>query len=93
MVDNNQWPGNHELRWLHVNGRDIWGNGKLSCYELTLVDNYTSNSRQYIKWQDENCSITNTMLIEDGNWPAEAKAIMKGAGLTDEYSDLLKEVE
>lgn len=93
VVDNNQWPGNHELRWLHVNGRDIWGNGKLSCYELTLVDNYTSNSRQGISWQEDNCSITNTVLVQDGNWPAEAKAIMKGAGLTDEYSDLLKEVE
>jgi len=93
VVDNNQMPGNHELRWLHVNGRDIWNNGKLSCYELTLKDNYTSNSREGISWQDDNCSVTGTVLVEDGNWPAEAQTIMSEAGLTEEYKGLLDKAE
>lgn len=93
VVDNNQKPDDPELRWLHVNGRDIWGNGKLSCYELTLVDNYTSNSRESVSWQEDNCSVTGTVLVEDGNWPAAAKAIMAGAGLEDAYKDLLKTVK
>lgn len=90
VVDNNQKPDDPELRWLHVNGRDIWGNGKLSCYELTLYDNYTSNSRQSISWQEDNCSVTNTVLVEDGQWPEEARAIMENAGLTAEYAALLQ---
>lgn len=93
VVDNNQKPDDPELRWLHVNGRDIWGNGKLSCYALILSDNYTSNSRASVNWQEDNCSITNTVLVEDGNWPAAARAIMAAAGLTDEYADLLNRVQ
>lgn len=93
VVDNNQKVDDPELRFLHINGRDIWGNGKLSCYELTLFDNYTSNSRFSISWQEDNCSIENTVLVEDGNWPAEAVAIMKNAGLTAAYADLLNEID
>lgn len=93
VVDNNQKVTNPELRWLHVNGRDIWGNGKLHCYKLNLHDNYTSNSREYIKWQDDNSTISDIVLVEDGKWPDAAKAIMKSAGLTDEYAHLLNNVD
>ena len=89
VVDNNQLPGNEELRWLHVNGRDIWGNGLLSCHHLVLHDNYTSNTRWFATWQEDNCSLENTTYVEDGQWPDEAKAIMEEAGLTTDYAHLI----
>ena len=89
VIDNNQDPESEELRWLHVNGRDIWGNGLLSCHHLVLHDNYTSNTRQGIAWQDDNCVLERITFVEDGNWPDEAKAIMEEAGLTDEYAHLI----
>ena len=89
VVDNNQLPESEELVWLHVNGREIWGNGLLSCHHLTLHDNYTSNPRQSVQWQEDNCVLENNTLVEADQWPDAAKAIMDAAGLTADYAHLL----
>lgn len=91
VVDNNQQPGNEELCWLWVNGRDI--DGKLSCYQLQLMNNYTSNTRQHTSWQTENCSVKDTSFITNGQWPDAAKKIMEESGLTSEYAYLLNNLK
>lgn len=90
VVDNNQQPGNEELCWLWVNGQPI--NNKLSCYNLTLLNNFTSNTRQHTRWQDENCSITGTTFVNNNQWPEATKEIMKAAGLSSKYVQLLKDI-
>ncbi|MDF7799060.1 CBM35 domain-containing protein [Pontiellaceae bacterium B1224] len=36
-----------------------------------------------------NCTVTNKHVIEDANWPEEALAIIRAAGVEEEYEDLL----
>jgi len=89
VVDNNQQVGNEEFCWLWVNGR-IGSTGKLTCYNLNIDNNYTSNTRQHMTWQTENSTLTNTVYVTNNQWPDAAKTIMNNAGLKSEFKYLLE---
>ncbi len=54
-----------------------------SIHDITIHDNFTDNAREDKNGTD--VTITNTTLVEDGNWPQRAKDIVAAAGIRAPY--------
>lgn len=70
--------GSHQ--WLH-----LWTN---TIKNITINNTYTTTSN-IRNDADPSCNITNTHVIPDANWPAEAGNVITNAGLEAAYKDLL----
>lgn len=58
--------------WLHV-----WAS---TINHLTVDNNYTTTSNQDVN--GSKCTVTNTHVVTDGNWPTEALNIISNSGVT-----------
>ena len=82
--DRQPW-GPEKRYWSHLWHVDIaW---------ITHKNNYATSDHGYhlgLMNKSEKNLIEQVNLVTDGNWPDEAKAIMAGAGLQDEYKEKFK---
>ncbi|ANE45237.1 hypothetical protein SY83_01605 [Paenibacillus swuensis] len=60
---------------------------------ITITDLYTTTGNIVNYSPGPNVRIENVHIHPDGNWPAAAQAIIAGAGLQQEYKDLLEQVK
>jgi len=65
-------------QWLH-----LW---TASIHDNTIQYNYSDGTSQ--ENNGTNNTVSNNTLITNGAWPAEAQAIMSGAGLESAYADV-----
>lgn len=88
VVDNNTNFEESGQTWLYLNGFET-ADGKMTVYDLTIRNNYTSNPRMIHHGDVDSIVLDNNHLIEKNEWPDEAKAIMAGSGVESAYSKLL----
>jgi len=68
----------------------------INSKNLHAKDNYIAegiNEKNAEKSGQSNITLEGTVVVKDGNWPAEAQQIMADAGIEDEYSRLLAKAD
>jgi len=68
----------------------------INSKNLHAKDNYIAegiNEKNAEKSGQSNITLEGTVVVKDGNWPAEAQQIMADAGMEDEYSRLLAKAD
>ena len=91
VVNNNQHLLETGLTWLCLNGFAVKpGSKQMTVYDITIRDNFTTNSR-IINKGDKTVRLTPpTMISEDqSKWPQKAKDIANGAGVEQAYKGLV----
>ena len=59
-----------------------------TIHDIAVHDNYADTGNALLK--GINCTFTNNHVVQGGQWPEEARAIMAGAGLEPGYRDILR---
>lgn len=93
VVDNYNDPFDLSIFWLHMNGREGGPDGGKTVYQIAVKNNYYTNPNVSLGGDPNSCDISENILVEDGQWPAAAKAIMEKAGLQEAYQILLDKIK